>query len=77
MEKSVLHIHLMNRPVVRECNRENRPDSGRFDDRAEGLTIINSMLLSKTVKDPTSLVAVEGAVGAKLVGENPLAGDDV
>jgi hypothetical protein len=49
----------------------------RFHNRAERLIVVHTRALSETLEDPTSLVAIEGAVDAKLVGENPLAGDDV
>jgi hypothetical protein len=77
MEKSVLHIHLMYRSVVGKCNRENCSDSGRFDDRAESLTIINPMLLSKTAKDPTSLVAIKSTIRKKLVPKYPFSSDHI
>jgi hypothetical protein len=35
------------------------------------------VLLRKTAKDPTSLVAVESTVGLELVGKHPFTGDDV
>jgi hypothetical protein len=77
VEKSILHIELLNRPVTINSNGEHRAHDGRFHNRAERLIVVHTEALSETPEDPTSLVAIEGAVGAELVGENPLAGDDV
>jgi hypothetical protein len=77
VEKSVLHAELLNRPVTGNSNGEHRAHGGQFHNQAKRLIVVHTGALSETPEDPTSLVAVEGAVGAKLVGENPLAGDDV
>jgi len=45
MKKDILHIKLMDRPMTRGCNTENRPDSCRLNHKTECLVIINSMLL--------------------------------
>jgi hypothetical protein len=77
VEKSVLHVELLNRPVTGNSNGEHCAYGGRFHNRAKRLILVHTGVLSETPEDPTSLVAIEGAVCAKLVGENPLAGDDV
>jgi hypothetical protein len=77
MEKSVLHFELLNRLVTGNSNGEHCAHGGRFHNRAERLILVHTRALSETPEDPTSLVAIEGAVDAKLVGENPLAGDDI
>jgi hypothetical protein len=77
MEKSILHVELLNRPATRNSNGEHRVHGGRFHNRAEHLIVVHTGALSETPEDPMSLVAIEGAVGAKLVDENPLAGDNV
>jgi hypothetical protein len=77
MEKSVLHIELLNRLVMGNSNGEYRAHSGWCHNRAERLIIVHTGALSETPEDPTSLVTIEGAVGTKLVGEDPFAGDDV
>jgi hypothetical protein len=77
MEKSILHVELLNRPATRNSNGEHRAHGGRFHNRAERLIVVHTGALSETLEDPTSLVAIDGAVGAKLVGENPLASDNV
>jgi hypothetical protein len=77
VEKSILHVELLNRPVTANSNGEHRAHGGRFHNRAERLIVVHTGALSETPEDPMSFVAIEGAIGAKLVSENPLAGDDV
>jgi hypothetical protein len=77
VEKSVLHVELLNRSVTGNSNGEHRAHGGRFHNRAERLIVVHIRALSETPEDPTSLVSIQGAVGAKLVGEKSLAGDDV
>jgi hypothetical protein len=77
VEKSVLHVELLNQPAMGNSNGEHRAHSGRFHNWAEHLIVDHTRALSETLEDPTSLVAIEGAVSAKLVGENLLVGDDV
>jgi hypothetical protein len=52
-------------------------DRGRLDHQAEDLIIVDAGSLGEAVKNPLSLVPVQGAVRIELVLENPLAGDDV
>jgi hypothetical protein len=61
MEKSVLHVELLNRPVTGNSNGEHRAHGGRFHNRAERLIIVHTGALSETPKDLTSLVAIEEA----------------
>jgi hypothetical protein len=51
------HIELMDGPVLGCCNAENDTDSGGFDDRTEGLAIVDTGLLSEPTKYPSSLIA--------------------
>jgi hypothetical protein len=77
VEKSVLHVELLNRPVTGNNNGEHRAYGGWFHNWAERLIVVHTGALNETPEDPTSLVAIEGAVGVKLVGENLLVGDNV
>jgi hypothetical protein len=77
MEEGILHIELLNRPVMGDSSGEHRAHGGRFHNRAESLVVVDSGALSETLKDPTSLAAIEGPISAKLVREDPFAGDDV
>jgi hypothetical protein len=56
---------------------EQRANSGRFYNRAEGLIVVYSGVISETPKDPTDLVAIKGPTSTELVREDPLAGDNV
>jgi hypothetical protein len=77
VEKSIIHVELLNRSVTANSNGEHRAHDGRFHNRAERLIVVHTGALSETPEDPTSFVVIEGAVGAELVGENSLAGDDI
>jgi hypothetical protein len=77
MEEGILHIELLNRPIMGDSSGEHRAHGGQFHNRAESLIVVDSGALSETPKDPASLVAIEGPVSAKLVREDPFAGDDV
>jgi hypothetical protein len=45
--------------------------------QAKSLIVVDPGVLSETPKDPTSLIAIKCPISAKLVREEPLAGDDV
>jgi hypothetical protein len=77
MEEDILHIELLNRPVMGDSSGEHRAHGGRFHNRAESLILVDSGALSETPKDPASLVAIEGPVSVELVREGPFASDDV
>jgi hypothetical protein len=77
MEEDILHIELLNRSVMGDSSGEHRAHGGRFHNRAKSLVVVDSGALSKTPKDPASLVAIEGPVITKLVREDPFARDDV
>jgi hypothetical protein len=59
----------MDRPVQGEGKGEDGASSGELDDGAEGLVVFHSGTLGEASKDPTGLVAVEGAVRGKLVAK--------
>jgi hypothetical protein len=77
MEKSILHIKLMNGPVLRNSQREYHADSSRLDNRTESLIIINTGALSKASKDPASLIAIKRPICTELMPKNPLASDHI
>jgi hypothetical protein len=77
MEKSILHIKLMDRPRAGQCQGEDHPNSGWLDNWTKCLIIINPRALCETTEDPASLVAVKRAIRLELVTENPLASDEV
>jgi hypothetical protein len=57
--------------------RKHRANGNRFDNRAEGLIVIDVGPLGEVAKDPTSLVSFQGAVRVELVLQDPFAGGDV
>jgi hypothetical protein len=67
VEEGILDVELVDRPVPGEGDEEDGANSGKLDDGAEGLVVVHSGALVEAPKDPTGLVAVEGAVRGKLV----------
>jgi hypothetical protein len=67
----------MNRLVPGEGESENNPNGGELDDGPEGLIVVNSGTLGEAPKDPTCLVAIEGAIQDQLVAKNPLVSDHI
>jgi hypothetical protein len=62
MKKSVLHVELMDRPRVSGGDAEDDTYCRRFDNRTEGLIVVDAVLLGEAVDHPASLVTSEGAV---------------
>lgn len=77
MKEHVLDIQLMNRPLTRKTQTEHDIDGGRLHDRAESLIKVNPRALSESLEDPTSLIAIKGAIRIEFVLENPFIGDDI
>jgi hypothetical protein len=77
MEEGILHIKLLNRPVIGDSSGEHRAHGGQFHNRAESLVVVDFGALSETPKDPASLVAIESPVSVELVCEDPFANDDI
>jgi hypothetical protein len=77
VEESILNIELMDRSIPGEGEGEDDANDGEFDDRVEGLVVVHSGVLGEATKDPTGLVAVEGAVRGQLVPKEPVVDDHV
>jgi hypothetical protein len=77
MEEAILHIELLNWPVVGDSNSKHCANGGRFHNRAESLIVVDSEALSETPEDLASNVAIKGPVGTKLVREDLITGHDV
>jgi hypothetical protein len=77
MREHILDIQLMNRPLTRKTQTEHSADGGKLNDRAESLGKVNLRALSESSEDPTSLIAVKGAIWIEFVLENPFIGDDI
>jgi hypothetical protein len=69
MEEGILDIELMDRLVAEEGEGEDGANSGELDNRAKGLVVVHSGALCEAPKDPTGLVAVEGAIRGQLVAK--------
>jgi hypothetical protein len=77
MQECVLHIKLMDMPGMGDDQWKHCADGGRLDHRTEGLLVVDAGPLGEVVKDPTSLVLLQGAFGVELVLENLFIGDDI
>jgi hypothetical protein len=77
VKEGVLHIQLVNWLGKRSGNAQNNPNSRRFDHRAEGLIVVDAMLLREASGHPSCLMASKSTVGVVLMLEDPLPGDDV
>jgi hypothetical protein len=77
MKESVLHVQLMNGSGTRGGDAEDGADHRRFDNRAEGLIIVDTSLLGEATDDPARLVLSQSTVGVELVFEQPLVGDNI
>jgi hypothetical protein len=77
IEESILHIELLNRLEMEYSSGEHRVHGGRFHNRAESLIVVDSGALSETLKDPASLVAIEGPISTELVCEDPFTSDNI
>jgi hypothetical protein len=67
----------MNQPGAGDGMGEHGADRGRLDHRAEGIIIVDAGSLGEAMKDPSSLVPLQRAIGVELVYENPFTGDDI
>jgi hypothetical protein len=50
MEEDILHIELLNQPVMGDSSGEHHAHSGRFHNRVESLIVVDSGALSETLK---------------------------
>lgn len=67
----------MNGSIPRVSQGEDSVNSHGLHNGAECLIIIDAWTLSESVKNPASLVPVQGAISMKLVFQNPLPGDHI
>jgi hypothetical protein len=77
LEKGVLDVELVNRPTSRDCKGQHSTNNSRLDDRAEGLTKVNTRAMRVSTNNPVSLVALEGAIRVVLDLEHPLVRDNI
>lgn len=73
MKESVVHVHLMKRPIVNRGNSEETTDSDKFSNRSKGLSIIDSLTLGEPFGDQASFVSLQGTIRIVLEFENPFA----
>jgi hypothetical protein len=71
IKKSILNIELEDGP--RRSNSKKSPNSGHVGNRSKGLIIVTAVLLLKTTRHKTSLVALKRAIIMGLDVVDPLA----
>ena len=47
MKKGILHVELVDRPGAGDSQAEDDPYGGRFDNRTEGLVVVDAVLLGE------------------------------
>uniref|UniRef100_A0A0A9A781 Uncharacterized protein n=1 Tax=Arundo donax TaxID=35708 RepID=A0A0A9A781_ARUDO len=77
VKKGVLHVQLSNRPGTGSGDAQNSSNSRWFDHRAEGLVIVDAVLLGEAADHPARLMASKSTIGVVLMLEDPLSGNDV
>ena len=77
LQKGILHIELMNRPMTRYSKAKNSANGGRLDHMNESLVIIYAMLLRKSLNHPTSFVTSKRTIRMIFMLENPLSCHDI
>jgi hypothetical protein len=58
MEKGIVDVELMDRPVLSDGNGQNCPNSCRLDNRTESLTVVDTGALGEAPEHPTCFVPV-------------------
>jgi hypothetical protein len=56
---------------------EDSVDCRWFDNRDEGLVMVNASRLGEAMNNPVHLVSNQSPIGVELVFEQPLIGDDI
>jgi hypothetical protein len=77
MQECVLHIKLVDKSGMGDDQRKHHAKGGLLDHWAEGLIVVNTGPLGEAMKDPMSLVLLQGVIRVELVLKDPFAGDDV
>jgi hypothetical protein len=73
MKESVLHIELVKRPTTGRGNTQDSSNGRRFDNRTEGLVVVDTSLLVVAANHPAGLVTGKSTIGVVLKREDPLA----
>ena len=73
VKECVLHVELMDQPGVRGGDAKDDTYRRRFDNRTEGLVVVDVVLLGEATDHPTSLVKGKRAIRVEFTLINPLA----
>jgi hypothetical protein len=63
---------MVKRPATGRSNTQDSPNSREFDNRTEGLVVIDASLLIVVADHPASLVTGKSTVGVVLERQDPL-----
>jgi hypothetical protein len=77
MQKSILHVKLLNRPITICSQGKHHVSDGRFYNRAKSFAIVDLRAFSEAPEKPTGLVIIEGLIREELMCEDPFLGDYV
>uniref|UniRef100_A0A0A9LEH9 Uncharacterized protein n=1 Tax=Arundo donax TaxID=35708 RepID=A0A0A9LEH9_ARUDO len=75
IKKCILHIKLKDAPLTNRGHSKKSANSGHVSYMIKGLIVIMTMLLSKTTRHKTSLVALKGTIKTGFNLINPLIRD--
>jgi hypothetical protein len=70
MKKSIVHIELVKRPATGRGNTQDGPNGRRFDNRTEGLIVVDTNLLVVAADNPAGLVTGKSTIGVVLKRED-------
>ncbi|CAL9009542.1 unnamed protein product, partial [Prunus brigantina] len=73
MEECIVNIKLMQRPVMGSGKSKNTPNKNHLGNRRKCVVVVKTFSLSVSFGHETSLVALNGAIGAMLYFIDPFA----
>jgi hypothetical protein len=77
LDEGILDVDLVSLPVEGECEKENDSHHRWFDNQAERLVEVNTLLLKEASEYPTCFLAVKRAIELEFVANDPLVGHDI
>ena len=77
VEKSITHINLSKTSPAGDSEREDQMNRGRLHHRAESISIVDPLLLSKTASNEASFVLVNRTIRTMLGLKDPLAAHNI
>lgn len=72
IKESIMHIKLVNGPLMCESKSKNKANGDWFNDRAKGLCEVETFLLVKSFRHKPGFVPLNGVIWVFFEFENPL-----